>query len=94
MWQSKNLRNPTALKMVQLAESFFTSIGLKAFPKSFYNKSLFTKPEDGRAVVCHASAWVGFPHKQGRQVRLVLGLSPGGIPYHSDGVIIVSLRGI
>ena len=50
-------QNYTALKMVQLAESFFTSIGLKAFPKSFYNKSLSTKPEDGRAVVCHASAW-------------------------------------
>ena len=50
-------QNYTALKMVQLAESFFTSIGLEAFPKSFYNKSLFTKPEDGRAVVCHASAW-------------------------------------
>ena len=50
-------QNYTALKMVLLAESFFTSIGLKAFPKSFYNKSLFTKPEDGRAVVCYASAW-------------------------------------
>ena len=28
-------QNYTALKMVQLAESFFTSIGLEAFPKSF-----------------------------------------------------------
>ena len=50
-------QNYTALKMVQLAESFFTSIGLKAFLKSFYNKSVFTKPVHGRAVDCHASAW-------------------------------------
>ena len=56
---TKNLKeqNYTALKMMKLAESFFTSIGLEGLPKSFYDKSLIEKPEDGREVVCHASAW-------------------------------------
>ncbi|KAL9965320.1 hypothetical protein ACROYT_G029106 [Oculina patagonica] len=46
----------TALKMVKLAESFFTSIGLEPLPASFYQKSMITKPKD-RDVICHASAW-------------------------------------
>lgn len=45
-----------ALQMAELAESFFTSIGLKALPKSFYKNSMITKPKD-RDVICHASAW-------------------------------------
>jgi peptidyl-dipeptidase A len=45
-----------AIKMAKLAESFFTSLGLDALPKSFWESSLFTKPRD-REVVCHASAW-------------------------------------
>ncbi len=48
------------LRMVQLAEGFFTSLGLDALPKTFYERSMFLKPE-GRDVVCHASAWdVGY----------------------------------
>jgi len=50
-------KNYTALKMVKLAESFFVSIGLKSLPESFYNKSMIEKPNDGRGVICHASAW-------------------------------------
>ncbi|XP_048587927.1 angiotensin-converting enzyme [Nematostella vectensis] len=46
----------TELRMVQLAESFFTSIGLDPLPQSFYNRSMIVKPKD-RGVVCHASAW-------------------------------------
>jgi peptidyl-dipeptidase A len=42
--------------MVKTAESFFTSLGLDPLPKSFFERSLFTKPKD-REVVCHASAW-------------------------------------
>jgi len=42
--------------MVQIAEKFFTSLGLDPLPKSFWERSLFTKPQD-REVVCHASAW-------------------------------------
>jgi peptidyl-dipeptidase A len=44
------------LKMVQRAEDFYTSLGMPALPKSFYEKSQLTKPRD-RDVVCHASAW-------------------------------------
>ncbi len=43
-------------KMVRLGESFFTSLGLDPLPKSFWERSLFTRPKD-REVVCHASAW-------------------------------------
>ncbi|NTX13799.1 M2 family metallopeptidase [Myxococcus sp. CA056] len=44
------------LKMVRLGEKFFTSLGLKPLPESFFERSQFTKPKD-RDVVCHASAW-------------------------------------
>jgi peptidyl-dipeptidase A len=43
-------------KMVELGERFFTSLGFDALPKTFYERSLFKKPQD-RDVVCHASAW-------------------------------------
>jgi peptidyl-dipeptidase A len=42
--------------MVELGERFFTSLGLDPLPKSFWERSLFTRPKD-REVVCHASAW-------------------------------------
>ncbi|HSP78401.1 MAG TPA: M2 family metallopeptidase, partial [Myxococcaceae bacterium] len=45
-----------AVRMVKLGESFFTSLGLKPLPESFYQRSQFTQPRD-RDVVCHASAW-------------------------------------
>lgn len=45
-----------APKMVRLGEGFFTSLGLDALPKSFWERSLFLRPKD-REVVCHASAW-------------------------------------
>ncbi|HZI16800.1 MAG TPA: M2 family metallopeptidase, partial [Myxococcus sp.] len=44
------------VKMVKLGEKFFTSLGLKPLPQTFYERSQFTKPRD-REVVCHASAW-------------------------------------
>jgi peptidyl-dipeptidase A len=44
------------VKMVQRAEDFYTSLGMPALPKSFYEKSQLLKPRD-RDVVCHASAW-------------------------------------
>lgn len=45
-----------AVKMVKTAENFFVSLGMPQLPESFYERSLFTKPQD-REVVCHASAW-------------------------------------
>jgi len=49
-------KNMTPLDMVRTGERFFTSLGFEPMPKSFWERSLFTKPED-RDVVCHASAW-------------------------------------
>ena len=45
-----------AKKMVEVAEQFFTSMGFEELPDTFWQRSLFTKPQD-RDVVCHASAW-------------------------------------
>jgi peptidyl-dipeptidase A len=49
-------QNYDAQRMVKLGESFFTSLGLKPLPPTFFERSQFTKPRD-REVVCHASAW-------------------------------------
>ncbi|HTF95428.1 MAG TPA: M2 family metallopeptidase [Cellvibrio sp.] len=45
-----------AAAIAKTAENFFTSLGLRALPQSFWEKSMITKPRD-REVVCHASAW-------------------------------------
>ncbi|BFM05518.1 M2 family metallopeptidase [Halioxenophilus aromaticivorans] len=49
-------QNYTPEAMTQMAEGFFTSLGLPELPASFYERSLLAKPAD-RDVVCHASAW-------------------------------------
>jgi peptidyl-dipeptidase A len=49
-------KNTEALDMVRYGEHFFTSLGFAPLPKTFWERSLFTKPRD-RDVVCHASAW-------------------------------------
>jgi peptidyl-dipeptidase A len=43
-------------EMVRYGERFFTSLGFAPFPQTFWERSLFKKPQD-REVVCHASAW-------------------------------------
>jgi len=43
-------------RMVQLGESFFTSLGLPPLPDTFWQRSMLSRPP-GREVVCHASAW-------------------------------------
>jgi peptidyl-dipeptidase A len=42
--------------MVKYGESFFKSLGFPPLPDTFWERSMFTKPQD-RDVVCHASAW-------------------------------------
>src|ERR1700693_6349531 len=49
-------RKTEPIQMVRYGEAFFTSLGFDPLPKSFWERSLFTKPRD-REVVCHASAW-------------------------------------
>lgn len=44
-------------KMFKEAENFYVSLGLEPMPTTYGNKSMIEKPEDGRDVVCHASAW-------------------------------------
>ena len=42
--------------MVHYGERFFTSLGFAPLPATFWERSMFVKPQD-RDVVCHASAW-------------------------------------
>src|SRR5580765_7291804 len=49
-------RNTDPLQMVRYGEGFFSSLGFDPLPKTFWERSMFTKPKD-REVVCHASAW-------------------------------------
>ena len=44
------------LDMVRIGEGFYSSLGFKPLPETFWERSMFTKPAD-REVVCHASAW-------------------------------------
>lgn len=45
-----------AKEMVKIGEGFFSSLGFEPLPETFWERSMFLKPED-REVVCHASAW-------------------------------------
>jgi len=49
-------RDVDAVEMVRHGERFFSSLGFEPLPETFWERSLFVKPED-REVVCHASAW-------------------------------------
>jgi peptidyl-dipeptidase A len=49
-------RKTEPVQMVKYGEGFFTSLGFDPLPKTFWERSMFTKPKD-REVVCHASAW-------------------------------------
>jgi peptidyl-dipeptidase A len=45
-----------APKMIKTAENFYVSMGFDPWPKSFWERSMITRPRD-REVQCHASAW-------------------------------------
>ncbi len=49
-------RKTDARQMVRYGEGFFSSLGFDPLPKTFWERSMFVKPQD-REVVCHASAW-------------------------------------
>ena len=51
-----NERNLDEIEMVKIAENFFLSLGFDELSDTFWDRSLFVKPQD-RDVVCHASAW-------------------------------------
>jgi hypothetical protein len=50
-------QNYTVEKMYATGDDFYASMGLIRVPDTFYNLSMLRKPEDGREVVCHATAW-------------------------------------
>jgi peptidyl-dipeptidase A len=45
-----------AAKIVHTADNWYQSIGFLPEPKTFWERSMITRPRD-REVVCHASAW-------------------------------------
>jgi peptidyl-dipeptidase A len=49
-------RKTSAIDMVKIGERFYTSLGFAPLPETFWQRSLFVRPQD-REVVCHASAW-------------------------------------
>jgi peptidyl-dipeptidase A len=49
-------RKTSATDMVKIGERFYTSLGFAPLPETFWQRSLFVRPQD-RDVVCHASAW-------------------------------------
>jgi peptidyl-dipeptidase A len=49
-------RKTGATDMVKIGERFYTSLGFAPLPETFWQRSLFVRPQD-REVVCHASAW-------------------------------------
>ena len=44
------------IAMVKQGEGFFSSLGIRELPETFWERSQITRPRD-REVVCHASAW-------------------------------------
>ncbi|XP_047219843.1 angiotensin-converting enzyme 2 [Girardinichthys multiradiatus] len=45
------------IRFFQEAEKFFMSVGLYKMFDNFWTNSMFVKPNDGRQVVCHPTAW-------------------------------------
>jgi hypothetical protein len=50
-------QNYTAERMFRTGNDFYTSMGLLPVPDTFWNFSMLEKPNDGREVICHATAW-------------------------------------
>ncbi|XP_028999570.1 angiotensin-converting enzyme 2 [Betta splendens] len=44
-------------RLFQEAEKFFVSVGLYDMFDNFWTESMLVKPDDGRNVVCHPTAW-------------------------------------
>ena len=64
-------REISEVEMVEIAESFFLSLGFDPLPDTFWERSLFTKPKD-RNVVCHASAWDIDSQKQDLRIKMCI----------------------
>ncbi len=73
------------LKMFQTGDDFYAAMGLLRVPETFWNQSLLVKPEDGRDVICHATAWDFYDGKV--SALLLLSLSHNLISTSKWGVI-------
>lgn len=67
--QEMEKQNYTALKMFQTANDYYFNMGMKRVPPSFWRLSMLSKPEDGRKVQCHATAW-DFYDREDFRVRM------------------------
>uniref|UniRef100_A0A240PNG2 Angiotensin-converting enzyme n=1 Tax=Anopheles epiroticus TaxID=199890 RepID=A0A240PNG2_9DIPT len=43
--------------MFEMGDEFFQSLNMTKLPQTFWEKSILEKPDDGRDLICHASAW-------------------------------------
>jgi peptidyl-dipeptidase A len=79
------VRHTDAKGMVRYGEAFFTSLGFTPLPKTFWERSLFTKPAD-RDVVCHASAW-DVDSKEDLRVKMCIQITEEdfGVVHHELG---------
>ncbi|XP_030849597.1 angiotensin-converting enzyme-like [Strongylocentrotus purpuratus] len=50
-------QNYTVDRIARMADEFFSSMGLFPVNDAFWENSMLERPDDGRDVVCHASAW-------------------------------------
>lgn len=73
------------IEMVRIAEKFFTSLGFKPLPDSFWERSLFTRPQD-RDVECHASAW-NIDDKEDLRIKMCINVNSEdfGVIHHELG---------
>ena len=55
--QAMKEQNYTVLKMFKTGDDFYAAMGLYRVPDSFWELSMLEKPDDGREVICHATAW-------------------------------------
>ena len=64
-------KNISEIEMVEYAEDFFLSMGFEPLPSTFWERSLFVKPQD-RSVVCHASAWNLDPAENDLRIKMCI----------------------
>ncbi|KAG8262977.1 hypothetical protein J6590_042779 [Homalodisca vitripennis] len=69
--RSSNFGIRLQLAMFQLAEQFFTSMGMKPMPVEFWQRSMFERPAN-RPIACKASAW-DFCNQKDYRGRRMLG---------------------
>lgn len=65
-------RGIEAVTMVRIAEGFYTSLGFAPLPKTFWERSMFTRPQ-GREVICQPAV---HDLAQGRDPRLSMCVRP------------------